>query len=117
MLGRLAGDAGGVGLLEGVIADQMRRHLAGQADQRNAVHQRVHQTGHGVGRPRAGGDQHHAHLAGAAGIALGGVHRRLLVPDEDVADLVLLEDRVINRQDGAARIAENNLDALRLEGP
>ena len=28
VLGRRAGDAGGVGLLEGVVADQMRRHLA-----------------------------------------------------------------------------------------
>ena len=117
MLGRLARDAGGVGLLEGVIADQMRGHLAGQADQGDAVHQRIHQPGHRVGRARAGGDQHHADFAGGPGIALGGMHRRLLVPHENVADLVLLENRVVDRQDRAARIAENNLDALRLEGP
>ena len=35
MLGRGAGDAGGIGFLEGIIADQMRRHLAGQANYRH----------------------------------------------------------------------------------
>ena len=36
----------------------------------------------------------------------------LLVADEDVLDLVLLDDLVIDRQDGAAGIAEDMLDAL-----
>ena len=36
VLGAGPGDAGGVGLLEGVVADQVRRHLAGQADDRHA---------------------------------------------------------------------------------
>ena len=36
VLRRRAGDAGGVGLLEGVVADQVRRHLPGQADDRDA---------------------------------------------------------------------------------
>jgi hypothetical protein len=45
------------------------------------------------------------------------VHRRLLVPDEDVADGVLLEQRVVERKNGAARIAEDHLDALVLQRP
>jgi hypothetical protein len=36
--------------------------------------------------------------------------------DQDVANGVLLEDRIVNREDCAARIAEDNLDALILEG-
>ncbi len=36
--------------------------------------------------------------------------RALLVADENVLDLVLLENRVVNRKDRAARIAENVLD-------
>ena len=47
---------------------------------------------------RSRGDQDHAHPAGAAGIAFGRVHRALLVPDQDVTDRVLLEDRVVDWQ-------------------
>ena len=50
-------------------------------------------------------------LPGRARIALGGVGRGLLVADEDVLDPRLLEQRVIDRQHRAARIAEHILDA------
>ena len=78
----------------------------------NRIHQRVGQAGDGVGRAGARGDQHDADLAGRARIAFGGMDRALLVAHEDVLDAVLLEQLVIDRQDGAARIAENVLDAL-----
>jgi hypothetical protein len=45
------------------------------------------------------------------------VHGALLVADEDVAQRVLLEDLVIDREDGAAGIAEDMLDALVDQGP
>ena len=112
VLGAGPRDAGGVGFLEGVVADQVRRHLAGQADHRDRIHQRIGEAGHGVGRARAGGHQHHADLAGRARIAFGGMHRRLLVAHQDVAQLVLLEERVVDRQHRAARIAEDDLDVL-----
>jgi len=38
--------------------------------------------------------------------------RALLVADEDVLEAILLVQLVIDRQHGAARIAENVLDAL-----
>ena len=62
--------------------------------------------------PGPGGHQHAADLAGRARIALGRVHRALLVAHQDVLDLVLLEQRVVDRQHRAARIAEQVLDAL-----
>ena len=115
VLGARAGDAGGVALLEGVVADQVRRHLAGDADQRNAVHQRVGEPGDGVGHAGARGHQHDADLAGRAGVAFGRVHRAAFLADEDVEDVVLAEQRVVNGQDRAARIAEDPGDALILE--
>ena len=115
VLGRGAGDAGGVGLLEGVVADQMGRHLAGQAHERDAVHQRIDQARHRIGGAGAGGDEHAAHPPGGARIALRGMHRGLLVAHQDVADRVLLEHRIIDRQHRAAGIAENHLDALLLQ--
>ena len=78
-------------------------------------HERVGEPGDGVGRARAGGDQQDADLAGRARITFGGVGRALLVAHEDVAELVLMEDGVVDRQHRAARIAEDHLDALVLQ--
>ena len=65
-----------------------------------------------VGRAGAGGDERDADLAGRARIAFGRVQRAAFLADEDVLDLVLLEQLVVDRQHGAAGIAENVLDAL-----
>ena len=116
VLGRGPGDPRGISLLEGVVADQVRRYLPGQADQGHAVHQRVHQAGHRVGGAGAAGDQHHPDLAGGAGVAFRRMHRRLLVPHQDVPDRVLLVDRVVDRQHSPARVAEHDLHALVLQG-
>jgi hypothetical protein len=110
MLGAVAGDADRVAFLKGVGADQMGRHLAGDDDDRDRIHQRVGDAGDGIGRAGAGGHQDDAGLAGRTGIALGSVDRALLMADEDVADALLLEQRVVDRQDRAAGIAEHHLD-------
>ena len=106
------GDADRVAFLEGVVADQVRRHLPGDDDKRDRVAQRIGQSGDRIGRARPGGDQHGADLAGRARIAFGGVHGALLVPHQDVLHLVLVEQRVVDRQHRAAGIAKNVLDAL-----
>ena len=116
VLGTGAGDAGGIGFLEGVLSDQMGRHLPGQADNRNRVHERVGQARDSVGRTGAGGHQHTAHFTGRAGIALGRVDRRLLVAHEDVPDRILLKQGIVNRQDCAAGIAEDDFNSLLDQG-
>jgi hypothetical protein len=68
-----------------------------------------------IGRAGTGGDQHHARLAGGAGIAFGHVAGALLVAHQDVLDGVLLVQLVIDRQHRAARISEDMLDAIVLE--
>ena len=105
-------DARGVGLLESVVADQVSRHLTGQAEHRNRVHQGVGQAGDRVGRARTRGHQDRAQLAAGSGIALGRVDRALLVANQDVAQGILLEQCIIDRQDRAAGIAEDDVDAL-----
>ena len=116
VLGAGPGDAGGIRFLEGVVADQVGRHLPGQADDRYGVHERVGQSGHRVGGAGSGGDQNRAHPAGGAGITLGGMDRALLVAHQDVSQGVLLEQGVVDRQNRAARIAENDLNPLIHQG-
>ncbi|GBR40862.1 hypothetical protein AA101099_2303 [Neoasaia chiangmaiensis NBRC 101099] len=40
------------------------------------------------------------------------MHGSLFVPHQHMPYAILLEERVVDRQHGAARIAENNLDTL-----
>ncbi len=110
MLGAVARDADGVGLLKRIAADQAGRHLSGDDDHRDRIHQRVGNAGDGVGRAGAAGDEHDPWLAGRAGIALCRMGRGLLMADENVLDPPLLEQRVIDREHRAAGIAEHDLD-------
>ncbi len=112
VLGAGAGDADGVAFLKAIRADQRGRHLGGDADQRDRVHQRVGEAGHRIGGARAGGHQHHAGLAGRAGIALRHVGGALLVPHQDVLDEVLLEHRIVDGQCRTAGISEDMLHPL-----
>ena len=105
-----------IGLLEGVIADEMRRHLAGQADNRNAVHQCIGQPSHRVGGAGPGGHQQHAGLAGGPGIALRCVGRALFMAHQNVTDAILLKQRIINGQDRATAVAKHHFDTLSDQG-
>ena len=73
-------DAGDVGLLERVVADDRRGDLPGDRDDRDGVHLRVGERGHEVAAARAGRRDRDADLAGRPGVALGGVAGALLVP-------------------------------------
>ena len=112
MLGAVAGDADGIGFLKSVGADQRGRNLTGDDDHRNGIEKSVGNSGHGIGRSGTGGDEHHARLAGGAGVALGGMCCACFVADEDVANALIAEQFVIDGQDCAAGIAEHIFDAL-----
>ena len=112
VFGARPGDADRVAFLERVVADEMGRHLAGDDHQRDGVAERIGEAGDRVGGAGPGGHQHGPDLAGRARIAFGRVHRSLLVPHQDVAHFLLLEERVVDRQHGAARIAEDVFNSL-----
>ncbi len=116
VLGHRQGDAVDVDLLEGVLADERRRHVAGDGHHRHRVEEGRPDPGHEVGGTRAGGAHAHADAAGDPGVAVRGVRAALLVADEDVAQLGVVAEDVVQRQDHAARIAEEDVDALAEEG-
>ena len=116
MFGAGAGDADCIGLLKAIGADHEGGNLTRQHDDGDAVHQGIGQTRDRIRGPGAGGDKGNAGFAGGAGIAFGHVDGTLFVANEDVLDVVLLKDRVINRQDGTTGIAKDNLNALFFQG-
>ena len=89
-LGDGHGDAGNVHLLEGVLADEAFHHVTGDKDHRRGVVVGGGNAGGQVGGARSGGGKAHAHLAGGAGISVGGVGGALLMGSQNMADLVLV---------------------------
>ena len=111
MLGDRQRDAGDVGFLKRVRANQLAADLAGDADDGRGVHHRGGDAGDHVGRARTRGRDGHADAAARARIAVGHVRGALLVADQHVPDRVL-EHRVVGGQNRAAGVAEDVGHAL-----
>ena len=111
VLGHRQRDAGDVHFLKRVGAQQLARHIAGDADDGNRIEHGRGNAGDQVGRAGTAGGNGHAHLARGARVAVGHVRRALLVAHQDVADGKLAQ-RVVRRQNRAARIAEDGVDAF-----
>ena len=94
---------------------RLRRHLPGDGHHRDRVHVGVGDRRHQVRRARPAGRHAHADAAGGLRVPGGRVARALLVPDQDVPDDLGVEQRVVGRQDGAARNAEHHVRADPLE--
>ena len=108
------GDAGDVGLLERVQADEMPADLPGDGHHGHAVHVGVGDGGDEVGRSRTGGGQAHAHLARGPGVAVGRMAGTLLVPDEDVVDVEIVEG-VVEGDEHPSRKPEYGVDPFALQ--
>ena len=104
-------DAGHVGLLEGIRADEGGSDLAGDRDDRDRVHHGVGQPGDQVRRARARRWPCTRRPGPSPRIAVGREGRVLLVPHEDVVHRIV-EQGVIGGHDRAAGIAEDHVDAL-----
>ena len=115
VLGHRQGDAVDVDLLEGILADQRAGHVAGDRDHRDRVEEGGADARHEVGRARPRRAQADPHPAGDPGIAVGGMGPALLVADQHVAQLGVIAQHVVERQDHAAGIAEEDVDALAQE--
>ena len=109
------GDPDDVGFLEAVSADDAARHLAGDDYERHAVHIGGCDAGNGVGGAGAGGDDDDADVARGARIAVGLVHRTLLMTGEHTMQLLAVVERIVDLDGLAARVAEDQVDALGLK--
>ena len=113
-LGNRPGDADDIHFLKGILAQQVRRHIAGDGNDGSGVTVGIGDTGDQVGGTRPGGCKAHAYPAAGAGIALGSVHRALLVFGANAADTVVPQ-HIKDFQVGTAGVAEQHLHPLRLQ--
>ena len=113
VLGDRAADLDHRRFLEGVGADDVRGHLAGDRDDRQRIQLGVGESGDQVQRPGPGGGHDDAGLAGDAGVALGGEDPALLVPRQDRADLVAIaRERLVHGHARPARVGEDHFHAM-----
>ena len=61
-----------ISFLKRAFADHCLRHLAGEGDQRHAIHPCIGEAGHQIGCARAAGGHAHAGLAGGAAVTACG---------------------------------------------
>jgi hypothetical protein len=111
MLGAGACEAEGVGLLEGVAADQFARDLASESHDGDGIHHGIHEAGHQVGGAGSGGSAADAHFTGGARVALRRETGVLFVAHQYVPDVVIV-DRFIERESDASGISEEAVDAF-----
>ena len=117
VLGDGQSDAGDVDLLETVLADHRTTDVAGDGDDRDGVQHGGGDAGDEVRGTGAGGGEHDADFAGRSRIAVCRMGRVLLVGDQYVVDPVRARiERVVDIQDGSARVSEDVGDSLIDEG-
>ncbi len=112
VLGHRQGDAVDVDLLEGVLADQGARDVARDRDHRHRVEKGGPDPRDEVRRAGSGGAHAHAHATRHPCVAVRRMCPALLVPDQHVAELRVVTQDVIQRQDHATGVAEEHIDAL-----
>ena len=104
-------DAGDVGLLETVAANELAADLSGDADDRRRVHHRGGDAGDHVGRARSRRRDGDANLAARPRVAVGHVRGALLVAHQHVSYGVV-EHGIVRRENRAAGVTENGRHSL-----
>ena len=109
------GHAEEIGLLERAAADHFLRHLAGNGDDRNRIHEGIGQAGDKIGCAGAGGGHAEAHFSGSARVAFGRKNAALFMAGKDCADLFGARKCLMDRHARPAGISENGVGTLELE--
>ena len=107
-----AGDADDIHFLEGIISDQVSRHLTCKTYEGHTVIIRRRKTRNQVRRPRSAGHQTHAHFAGRPRIGVRLVDQRLLVARQDDLNVVLTSQLIADINSTRARIPEDRIHSL-----
>ena len=103
-------DARHIRLLERIAAQRIGGNLTGDDDERDGVHVRRRDARDRVGSTGTARDDDGADLAGRTRIAIGSVHRTLLVAHEDVVELRAIVERVVDVERMATGVSEDGLD-------
>ena len=105
-----------VGFLKSALSDELLVNLAGDGDERNAVHVCVGYAGDQIGGPGTRCRHAHAGFAGCPGITVGHEPAALFLTGQDGSDLFGLGQGLVQFHGCSARVGEHHLHALALKG-
>ncbi|MNV76790.1 hypothetical protein D3C71_1701680 [compost metagenome] len=105
-------NAGNIRFLECVRADQAGEDVAGNYHQRNRVHISRRNTGDQVRCARTGSGDTDAYLAARSCVTVRCMNGSLLMPGQHMVEIRKSIERIVNIQNGAARISEHGIDTL-----
>ena len=109
-------------LLKGIRSQRANSHLPSNHHHRRRVKHGISDTCQGIGSTRATGHQGNPHLTTHSGIALSSMGSCLFVTHQNVVETLLLasrivEQRIIDGHNAAARVSENSLYPFSLQRP
>ena len=116
VFGHRHGDAGDVGFLEGIGADEGPPNLSGDRNDRHTVHRRIGQRCHQVRRAWTGGGHAHSDSPCRLRVTGCGVASALLMTNEDMPHFLRIVKRIVDGQNCAARNTEYDIGTDFLKG-
>ena len=104
------GNADDIRFLKGIVADEMRWHLAGEHHHGYRVHVRGCDAGDGIRGTWSRSDETHTNLAGCTGIPVCSVYCPLFMSGQDKLYVFGVHDGIKDVQNSTARITKNMSD-------
>jgi hypothetical protein len=115
VLGAMSRNPDGIAFLKCVASDEGRGHLTSNYNNGNRIHHCVSNSCDRVRCSWTGGDQDDPGLACGARVPFGSVNGATFLPDEDVANSILIEDRIVDRENSTTRVAKDQFNAKIIE--
>ena len=104
-----------ISFLKRALANHRLRHLAGEGNERHAIHPRIRKAGHQICCAWPAGGHTHARLARGAPVTARGKRAALFVPWQVRANLAGLCQRLMQLHTGSAGIGENTVHPFALQ--
>ena len=104
-----------IGLLKRPFTNHGLRHLPGNGNQWNGIHECIGNTRDQVGRTRPTGCHADTRFSGCSRVALGGKGTALLVPGKDDADLIRASQRLMKFHARTAGVSKDGVDRFALQ--
>jgi hypothetical protein len=101
--------------LEGVVSDQIGRHLTAEAHERDRIHVGISQGGNHIGHAGSRRHETHPRLAGGLGVSFGHVAGTLLMASQHHLNVLLLVQHVEDLEDNPPRQREEGFHSFTLE--